>query len=417
MRPLLGLKNYGGFVAQAAAQLTPKLKDAKLKPDTVNVADLLDLVDQAQGSTIPASLRKDVSAFASALIRPVIATSGAKMFSPLVQRLGANPSQTDLCNVVDCLKSDQRAFDCWRKEYKSNLVASAQLLQHCADHESGLVKKSEAFRTTLLHFRSVNHALTASNKQPEGLEDCIQLSESLIGSNTRRAKKGASSLKTINYLLIASLVALVYYDIHAYGEGQWSGSRVAMAMQHYGVTDRLTALHQRCEPYLVEIGRKTQPLVDTVSVYVAQAKVKIQPVVDTASPYILQAKDVVCEKSHLLIEKTSFYTIQLRDTVHQKGDEYFPGLWQDVDKKYQMALVVIKETSSQVAEKATHYAQLGMELGAKYYHQGAELTSTYTQCVRQSVQKIVEQERVQHALKYTYEIYHKALHAVGICTH
>lgn len=90
MLPLINLKNYSGFVAQVAAHLTPKMKDAKLKADTISVTDYFNLLDQATSSPLPASLRKDVAAFVAALARPMIAVNSAKMFAPLLHRLTSN---------------------------------------------------------------------------------------------------------------------------------------------------------------------------------------------------------------------------------------------------------------------------------------------------------------------------------------
>jgi len=448
MLPLISMKNYGGFVAQVAAQLTPKVKDVKLKADTISVTDYFDLLSQVTSSSLPASLRKDIAAFVAALARPMIAVNSAKMFAPLLHRLTSNSEE--LCqNLVECLKTDSRAFDSWRKEYKANLRASSHLLRYCVDKESAWAKSSEELRSTLLQFSSINSSLAASDKHPDGMKSCMQLIETLVGT-AKPKKKTRSSLKTINWLLLIALVSLVFYDTRTNGDGEFTASRIGQAFERLGVNAKVAQLYQNYEPCIAQAREKTQPMVDAATVYVNLLKEKSQPLVDTTAKHAIRFKEIAVEKSKPLVDNALVYADQLKNIIQQKGEEYFPGLSMEIEKKSAALLlsiqqqsnsllvlikqqsndllvviqqqsnellVITQQLSSTAVEKATiHYSQ-AMQLATEYSQKAVEVSAVYTQCIRKSVADVLEDQRVQQALKYTYEMYNKALHYVGICSH
>lgn len=426
MLPLINLKNYSGFVAQVAAHLTPKMKDAKLKADTISVTDYFNLLDQATSSSLPASLRKDVAAFVAALARPMIAVNSAKMFAPLLHRLTSNSEE--LCkNLVECLKTDSRAFDSWRKEYKSNLRASSHVLRYCIDNESAWAKSSEELRSTLLQFSSINNSLMASDKNPDGMKSCHQLIETFIGS-PKPKRKASSTLKNLNWLLLIALVSLVFYDVRVNGHGNFAGSRIGLTFERHGVNAKATELYQRCEPYLAQVREKTQPMVDAASVYVNLLKEKSQPLIDSTTSYAIRMNDIVVKKSKPIVDNALAYAIQLKNIVQQKGEEYFPGMSVEIEKRSaallvliqqqsSAALVLVQQLSSTAVEKATVHSSLALELATEYYQKAADVSAAYTQCVRRSLADVMEDPRIQQTLKYTYEMYDRALHYVGLCSH
>lgn len=131
MLPLIHLKNYTAFVAQAAGQLLEK--GIKSTQDTMTVSDYFRLKDQV--SSLPSVARQNVASLVEALTEPMIAQSGGKMFGQLFRRLESN--QPDECRkMVDCLDADAAAFDVWRKDYRSNLMASSQLLEWISTNRS-----------------------------------------------------------------------------------------------------------------------------------------------------------------------------------------------------------------------------------------------------------------------------------------
>jgi len=437
MLPLIHLKNYAGFVTQVAAQLTPKLKDVKLKADSISVTDYFNLSEQVTSSALPASSRKDVAAFVAALARPMIAVHSAKMFAPLLHRLTSNSDE--LCrNLVECLKTDSRAIDSWRKEYKGNMRASSHILQYCVNHESTWAKSSEEFRAALLQFSSINSSLAAADKNPDGMKSCQQLIETFVGT-AKPKKKTRSTLRNINWLLLIALVSLVFYDTRVYGNGDFAGSRIGQALERNGVNAKAAQLYGHCEPYLAPLREKTQPMVDAASVYANQLKEKSQPLIDSAMAHTIRIKDIVVEKSKPLVDNALVYASQLKSVIQQKGEEYFPGLSMEMEKRsaalllsiqqHSNALLVllqqqsstlmvqVQELSSIALEKATTHSEQAMQMANEYSQKALDVSARYTQCIRKSLADVMEDQRVQQALKFTYEMYDKALHTVGLCSH
>merc|ERR1712071_616577 len=146
--------------------------------------------------------------------------------------------------------------------------------------------------------------------------------------------------------------------------------------------------------------------------------------------------EIAVEKSKPLVDNALVYADQLKNIIQQKGEEYFPGLSMEIEKKsaalllsiqqqsnsllvviqqQSKLLVITQQLSSTAVEKATiHYSQ-AMQLATEYSQKAVEVSAVYTQCIRKSVADVLEDQRVQQALKYTYEMYNKALHYVGIC--
>ena len=447
MLPLIGLKNYAPFVGQVASQLTFKAKEVKSSKVTVTVADFFKLYDLVQGPTLTAAQQKDVQSLLLVLTRPMMTSHAAKMFGQFLHRLTSSTSSSyraEICRyLVECLKTDASStFEAWRREYKSNMAASAVLLKWCVDHESKFARKGVEFRTTLVHFRSVNNSFSPSAKRPEALSSCTDYTNALI-SDIQRPKTSTFSLKFLNYLLVLSIAGLVYYDVCHNGNGVFTDSRLGTAMERYGVNEQVARAYAHCEPYVTLVKVKSQPLIDN----------------------------------------GLMYTIQLRDLIHQKGDEYFPGIWVEADNKYQMVIALVKEKSNCMMTKAGQLTDQAMKIGAEYGQiigqKGAEYwtvtsekaaeiwtissgkvteywtvasgkvteylavanemtadyrivvsektseywivvnekTAPYVEKMSDLATRIVNEERVQQAWKYTYDFYHKALHAVGICTH
>merc|ERR1712071_462905 len=138
--------------------------------------------------------------------------------------------------------------------------------------------------------------------------------------------------------------------------------------------------------------------------------------------------EIAVEKSKPLVDNALVYADQLKNIIQQKGEEYFPGLSMEIEKKSAALLlsiqqqsnellVITQQLSSTAVEKATiHYSQ-AMQLATEYSQKAVEVSAVYTQCIRKSVAVVLEDQRVQQAMKYTYEMYNKALHYVGICSH
>lgn len=415
MIPLLGLKNYGGFAAQMADYLASKVPDTKLSTSTLSVNDYFKLVDQVQQGTIPTNVRREVANFVQALAQPMLSAHGSKMFSQFLRRLVSvdSSSRAEISkNLALCLRTDANSFEIWRKEYRSNLVATSFLLKWISDKDASFARKSEDFQETLHHFQSINDAFSPTAKVPQGLDSCIQLCDTLLGKDQPK-KKSSSKLKNLNYLLLIALISLVYYDTRVYGDGQFANSRLGQAAEQSGLTAKAMELHQRAHPYLSQAEDRFFHLRDIVYL-------KGGELYRRAQPYLTQAGEGL---------------VQLRDVVYRKGEELYPGIWAEADKKYQAALVVIKEQSAFVYAKACQYAGQGMDAGAKNWERflewsavyrkqlsvhaenAVELSGVYYQQARQLTAEIIEKEQVQHALKYTYDMYHKALHAVGLCSH
>lgn len=415
MLPLIRLKNYGAYIAQVAEYLTTKMPNTKLSTSTISVADYYKFVEQLQQASIPTNVRREVTNFIHALAQPMTVAHGAKMFSPSLKRLVSNdPSERAEIsrNLVNCLRTDAHSYEIWRKEYRSNLVASSHLLKWIIDNETTKLQKSQEFQETLLHFQSVNNAFSPTDKLPQGLKSCIHLCSSMMGKS-QPIKRSGSKLKKINYLLLIALISLVYYDIRVNGDGHFVDSRLGKAAERSGLTAKAFELHQRAQPHLAQAEDHLIQLRDVVYV-------KAGEVHQRAEPYLTKAGEGL---------------VQLRDAVYRKGEELYPGVWAEADKKYQAALVVAKEQSAILYAKASEYAEQGMDVGAKYWFRfvdwsavyrkqlaihtenAIELSGVYYQRARQMTAEWIEKEQVQHALKYTYDMYHKALHAVGLCSH
>lgn len=418
MLPLINLKNYGPFVGHSADYLATKLSNVKLSPNDLSVADYYNLVDQIQQETsLSANIRREATNLVQALAGPVIKAHGYKMFVPSLRRLVSDSSNRAEINriLTTCLETDAHSYEMWAKEYRSSLVASGYLLQYIADNKSVAVRSSDDFKATLHHFQTVNSAFSPTGKVPLGLNHCVQLCDSLTRSKTKQKSKRSKSntLKYLNYILLVGLVSLVYYDIRVNGDGQFANSRLGKASERFGVTAKVLELHQRARPYLDPVEERLVQLRDV-------AYVKGGEVYQKAQPYLKQAGDKL---------------IHLRDVVYVKSEEFYPGIWAEVDKKYQLVLSVAKEQSAAAYVKAGQYAEVGIEAGAKYWdkfldwsvvyrkqlvvygEKAVELSGIYLQRARQITIELIEKEQVQYAIKYTYDMYHKALHAIGLCSH
>ena len=353
---------------------------------------------------------------------------------------------------MQCLKSDSRAFDSWRKEYKSNLRASSHLLKYCVDQEPAWTKSSQEFRTSQHHFHSINSSLMASAKHPDGLKSCHQLIESLVGG-VEPKKKSPSSLKSVNYLLLITLVSLVYYDIRTNGQGEFAGSRMGLAFERHGVNAKVAQALQHYEPYLNQVRDVTQPLLDSASVYVNLLKEKSQPLIDSASALVdiisekaqplmesamAQTKmivdivseksrplmdsavaqtmlmvDMISEKSKPITDNMLVYADQLKTTILQKGGEYHI----EVSKAIGALSVVLREQSSVAVDLLAVYSTVAKEKSVELLQKVVEFSAAATQSMQQTLAQVMDDERVQQGLSYSYEMYHKALHLIGICTH
>jgi hypothetical protein len=254
----------------------------------------------------------------------------------------------------------------------------------------------------------------------------MQHCEYLMGSkkNKKRPTKSGSKLKYLNYLMLIALVSLVYYDTRVYGEGQFMNSRLGKAAERSGITAKALELHQLAQPYLVQAEERFVVLKDVVSR-------KAGEIHQRAEPYLNQAGEGL---------------VQLRDGVYRKTEELYPGFWKEADAKYQALVLVTKEKAALGYSVAVQYAELGysvavknvelgMNVGAKYWDQFLEWSAVYRQQLsiqtakaidmggdyvqraRQMTAELMAKEEVQHALKYSYDMYHKALHAVGLCSH
>ena len=418
MLPMIGLKNYGGYVAQNAEFLTTKASNSKLPMNFLSVPDYFKFVEYIQqGTSIPNSHRKEVTNLVEAITQPIISANGSKMFTQYMRRLAAEPAsgRAEICkNMAQCLRSDARAYEIWRKDYnRSNLVASSYLLKWVADNDPKFARQSPDFQSTLQHFQTINSTFSPTAKVPAGLNSCVQACVLLKATAKPTKKRSGSKLKYINYLLLVALVSLVYYDIRVFGDGKFASSRLGKAAESSGLTAKVLELHQHAEPYLGRAEAKFIQLRDI-------AYVKGGELHQRAQPYLNQAGEGL---------------VQLRDTIYRKGEELYPGIWAETDKKYQAALLFTKEKSATCYSKTVEYAELGMEMGAQYWEKfvdwsavyrkqvavqtekAMELSRVYFQQARQITIELVEKEQVQYAIKYSYDMYHKALHAIGICSH
>lgn len=417
MLPLISLKNYGAYVAQNAEYLATKTSSMKSLTNCLSVVDYFKLAEQVQQGTIPTAVHKEVANLVQSLSQPMISAHGSKMFIQFLRKLVSNPSgRADMCKkLVSCLRADAHSYECWRKEYRSNLLSSSYFLQWVADNEQTFARESSDFQATLSHFQTINSTYSPTGKPQQGLNGCVQLCEYLMGSkkNKKKPTRSGSKLKYLNYMMLIALTYLVYYDIRVYGDGQFVDSRLGKAAERAGVTAKALELHQLAQPYLAEAEGRFILLKDVVCR-------KAGEIHQRAEPYLVQAGDGL---------------VQLKNVVYRKGEELYPGIWSAADEKYQTLVLVTKEKAAIGYAKALEYTELGMEVGAKYWdqfqdwsavyrHQLAmqtvkviELTGGYVQCARKTIAEFMEKEQVQHALKYSYDMYHKALHAVGLCSH
>ena len=417
MLPLISMKNYGVFVGQSAEYLTTKVSKAKLSTSDLSVADYYQLVDRVQRETssISANIRREALSLVEALAEPVIRAHGSKMFVPSLRRLVSDSSsRTEVSSIlINCLETDARCYEIWRKEYRSNLVASGYLLQYIADNKVVSVRASEDFKMTLQHFQTVNSTFSPTSKVPLGLNHCTQLCNTFMRPKKEKKKSSSSKLKYFNYFLLVALMSLVYYDTRVYGGGQFANSRLGKASERFGVTAKVLELRQKAQPYLDPVEERLIQLKDV-------AFVKGQELHQKAQPYV-----------NLAGEKL----IVLRDIVYHKGEELYPGIWAEAEKKMQLAVTMVKEQSATIYLKASQYAEVGIDVSAKYWDKfmdstvgyrkqlavhaenARELSGVYLQRGRQMMIQLIEKEQVQYAIQYTYDMYHKALHAVGLCSH
>jgi hypothetical protein len=300
-------------------------------------------------------------------------------------------------------------------------------LQWVTENEQTYVRKSQDFQTTLSHFQTVNLSYSPSGKPPQGLKACTQHCEYLIGTKENKKRptiKSGSKLKYLNYAMLIALISLVYYDTRVYGEGQFMNSRLGKAAERSGITAKALEFNQLAQPYLVQAEERFVLLKEVVSR-------KAGEVHQRAEPYLIQAGEGF---------------VQLRDVVYRKTEELYPGFWKGADVKYQALVAVTKEKAALGYSMAVQYAELGyslavknlelgMNIGAKYWDQfmewsnvyrqqlsihtvkAIELGGNYVQRARQMTAEFMAKEDVQHAIKYSYDMYHKALHAVGLCSH
>lgn len=428
MLPLIGLKNYGAFVAQNAEYLSTKASSIRSITNALPLADYFKLVEQVQQGTLPTVFRREVANLVQSLSQPMISANGSKMFLQFLPKLVSDPAgRPELCRkLISCLRADANSYTNWRKVYQSNLLSSSLFLQWVTDHEQTFARESQDFQTTLSHFQTVNLSYSPAGKPPQGLKGCMQHCEYLMGSkkNKKRPTKSGSKLKYLNYLMLIALVSLVYYDTRVYGEGQFMNSRLVKAAERSGITAKALELHQLAQPYLVQAEERFVVLKDVVSR-------KAGEIHQRAEPYLNQAGEGL---------------VQLRDGVYRKTEELYPGFWKEADAKYQALVLVTKEKAALGYSVAVQYAELGysvavknvelgMNVGAKYWDQFLEWSAVYRQQLsvqtakaidmggdyvqraRQMTAELMAKEEVQHALKYSYDMYHKALHAVGLCSH
>ena len=412
MLPLISMKNYNGFVAQTAEYLSTKVSNVKI---SLSVSEYFSLREQVQqGTSIPSSVRREVSNLVQALSDPMISIHGSKMFSKYLRMLITDASGRDemSSNMVKCLEEDPQCYAIWQKEYRSTLVASSYFLQWIVDNDPDFARQSPDFQATLNHFQTINSSFSPTAKVPAGLSSCIQLCDALRGTSKPKKRSG-SKLKSLNYLLLFALISLVYYDTRVYGEGHFAGSRLGRAAERSGVTAKVLELHQHAQPYLAQAE-------DIFGQLWEVTHRKGNELYQLAQPYLAQAGDGL---------------LQIRDAVYRKGEELYPGVWAEADKRYQDALVTLKEKSVMALAIANQYAEIAIATSVQYWenfldwsavyrkelviHAGkaVEVGGEYIQRARQITVEFIEREQVQHAWKYTYDMYHKALHAVGLCSH
>ncbi|XP_032792088.2 transmembrane protein 214-A [Daphnia magna] len=417
MLPLISMKNYCAYVAQNAEYLASKTSSMKSLANSLTVADYFKLVEQVQQGTVPTTARKEVANLVQSLSQPMISAHGSKMFMQYLRKLVSDPSgRADMSKkMVSCLRADAHSYESWRKEYRSNLLSSSCFLQWVTDNEQTFARESQDFQATLCHFQTINSTYSPTSKPQQGLNGCIQLCEYLMGSkkNKKKPTRSGSKLKYLNYVMLIALAYLVYYDTRVYGDGQFINSRLGKAAERSGITAKALELHQIAQPYLAEAEDRFVLLRDVVYR-------KAGEIHQRAEPYLAQVGDGM---------------VQLKNVVYRKGEELYPGIWDAADEKYQALVLVTKEKAALGYAMAVEYTELGMEAGAKYWgkfqdwsavyrqqlaeqtEKVIELTGGYVQCARKTIAEFMEKEQVQHALKYSYDMYHKALHAVGLCSH
>lgn len=388
MLPMVSMKNYGAFVAQAAGYLTAKAPSAKLSQDTLSVADYFKLTEQVQqGSSMPTAVRQPIADLVHALTLPMIAAHGSKMFGQYLRRINSSKAseRAEICrHLIECLRSDDQSFDAWRKEYRSSLPASSALLQWIADHDHDMIDNSVPFRATLVHFQGVNSSFSPTAKVPQqALKTCTLMCDQLL-SGVRPKKKSRSKVKLFNYLLLIALATVVYYDVNVNGRGQFAKSKLGLASEKYGATAKAAELHKQARPYLDQAANNLA---------------------------------------------------HLRDVIHAKGEELYPGLWAGLDEKYRVAYAIASEQAEVARVMFNQYAELGLAAGSEYWakfmdwskdyrkqasvqaEKLAVIGSDYYQQVHKLTIELWEKEQVQQAVKYTIDMYHKAMHALGLCSH
>ena len=439
MLPMVGLKNYAAFVGQAAARLAAdvKAKDVKLNRETVSVADYFQLHDLVNGSaSAPASaVRKELAALLAALTRPMAAAAGAKMLSQWLAR----DSPAD---AVGCLKADATAaFEQWRREYKTKPAASANLLEWTLQRDVAFARRSAEFRAALLHFRGVNEAAPAS----AAAAACADAVDALLAEVERPAAASSSSgrrprLNGLNWLLLAALLATVAYDVRVQGGGRWSSSRCGVFLRQLGVQDRVLDgyrrvddyvrphaaaagqwLHVKSELYLPGVWQQVDDKCRLAAAW-TQQQAEASAVLATrwTEPVWNAAVEKGAAYAAVLDEATAEYrrqaaarSAEAAQWLGQRGADawqaasvYGSDAWQVVSVYGADAWQVVSVYGADAWQAASVY-------GAEARRRAVELADG----LRLWGQQLVAEERVQQAWKYTLDAYHRAMHAVGICTH
>ena len=134
----------------------------------------------------------------------------------------------------------------------------------------------------LLNFRKTNETIPQGKKTPsEALKNCTRLCEALLADQSRPSKKSGSGgrIKFWNYLLLISLIALVWYDVRVHGQGSFEKSRLGGALRRHGVTDKAVELYERtctaAQPYLDQAKpylEKARPYLDQMQKQVLSAR-------------------------------------------------------------------------------------------------------------------------------------------------
>ena len=454
MLPLIGLKNFTGFIVQNLSQMKTKaVSDVKpCNTSNLSLAEYFKLSDRVP--SLPANVRKDATDLVESLSHTMIATHGSKMFGQLLRRVESN--RPDLCRqLVACLRVDSNSYVVWKKDYKANLAASAQLLQFIADHDSSLVQSTD-FRAALLHFLEVHDTFSKTKAPSEALKKCIRLCEKLSTQpQTPKKKSGSGKLKKINYLLLIALASVIYYDTRVFGDGHFDQSKVGLALQQHGITPKVQEIyHQYAEPYITLAGNNLMPVKDAIqrkgdelypgiwtdleigwhaAMGIATQKAGIAYA--TSCYYADIAYTNACHYSNIALKEATPYwnrfdkwsavyrqqVVDWSSVYIQQATELSTFYGQQVlesSKVYgQQALDFGKVYGQQALDAGKVYGQQAADLGSVYGQQIIEWTTVTGERVRVLAGQFLSDQRVQNAVKYTNDLYHKALHAVGICTH